>query len=135
MHSSSAPFPRRTSSCSKHQVLISTTLLFFLLEKLRGTFAYEEEIKAARHHITDDIGAYFQERRLNDDFHPSKILGPISDIEIGLGPIVSLGESSNFPKPNTPHWLSSGGFAEKRYVINHEESFVIGVAGRNLAML
>ena len=90
-------------SAMKYSFLLSGLIIFFLVEKFSISLAQD---LAKRRHI-DDVDVHFQEYHLEDDFKPSEILGPISDIKT-LGPLITTGEVLDWPEPKKPHWLGSG---------------------------
>lgn len=105
--------PILTAGCKlaamKCRYILSVGILFFLVEKSSISLA---QVFAKGRHI-DDVDVHFQEYHLDDDFKPSKILGPIDDIKT-LGPRITAGESFNWPEPKKPHWLGSGSARQNR---------------------
>ena len=92
--------------------LLSLTIVLFLLDQSSVSIAQQDP--ASERHI-DNVDVHFQEYHLEDDFRPSKILGPIDDFK-KLGPKISVGDEFNLPQPKKPHWLGGGNRWRSRYV-------------------
>ena len=88
----------------KFRFLLSWLIIYLLLENSNLSFAQSEATASETRRHIDDIDVHFHEYHLEDDFRPSEILGPISDIKT-LGPKIISGEEFSIPTPKKPHWL------------------------------